>query len=133
MPDKSHFRPALAPWLSVNNGPAAVAFYQAAFGAVEVYRLESPDGGLVVRLAIGGAEFWVSGGSPEGEPVPEAVGGDTVRMVLTVVNPDVMFRQALAAGAKEVFPVSEDHGWRLGRLVDPFGLHWEVGRMLEEL
>jgi len=33
----------------------------------------------------------------------------------------------LKAGAKEVFPIGEDHGWKLGRLVDPFGLHWEIG------
>jgi len=81
----------------------------------------------VARLGIGGAELWVSDGAPAAEG-PEAVGGGTVRMILTVADPDAAFARALKAGASEVFPVGEGHGWRLGRLVDPFGLHWEIGR-----
>jgi PhnB protein len=52
-------------------------------------------------------------------------------MVLTVPDPDAMFAKALAAGAREIWPVREDYGWRLGRVVDPFGHHWEIGRPLE--
>jgi len=48
-----------------------------------------------------------------------------------VADPDAVFAQALAAGASLVFPVTEEHGWRLGRVVDPFGHHWEIARMLE--
>lgn len=48
----------------------------------------------------------------------------------SLTNPDALFAQALQAGATEVFPVGEEYGWRLGRLVDPFGLHWEIGRSL---
>jgi PhnB protein len=51
-------------------------------------------------------------------------------MILTVPNPDAIFAQAIAAGATEIFPVGEEHGWRLGRLADPFGLHWEIGHQL---
>jgi PhnB protein len=47
-----------------------------------------------------------------------------------VDDPDAMFEQAIAAGATEVFAVSEGHGWRIGRLVDPFGHHWEIGKPL---
>jgi PhnB protein len=47
---------------------------------------------------------------------------------LTVADPDAVFARALAAGAKQVYPVAEEHGWRLGRVVDPFGHHWEIGR-----
>ena len=39
--------------------------------------------------------------------------------------------RAIKAGAKEVFPVGDEHGWRIGRVVDPFGHHWEIGRPLE--
>ena len=53
-------------------------------------------------------------------------------MILTVPDPDAAFDRAVAAGAQEVFPVGEGHGWRLGRLVDPFGHHWEIGRPLDE-
>jgi PhnB protein len=118
---------SLAPWLNVADGARAAAFYTAAFDAVETYRLEAPDGALILRFSVGGAEFWVSGG-PAGESVPPL--GGSIRMILTVPDPDAFFARALAAGAVEVFPVGEGHGWRLGRLIDPFGLHWEIGHPL---
>jgi PhnB protein len=123
---------SLAPWLSVRNGAKAVAFYKSAFGAVEVYRLPMPEqAGVVVRVSVHGAEFWVSSDSAdESHGGPESLGGGSVRMILTVPDPDALFSQALQAGATAVFPVGEQHGWRLGRLVDPFGLHWEIGRPL---
>ena len=121
----------IAPWLSVQNGAAAVAFYKAAFGAMETYRLEPPYGGLVVKLSVNGAEFWISSEADETESArQEPVGGGTIRMILVVENPDTFFATALAAGATEIFPVGEGHGWRLGRIADPFGLHWEIGHPL---
>jgi PhnB protein len=55
-------------------------------------------------------------------------GGCSVRIILTVADPDAVFGKAIAAGAREVYPVGEEHGWRIGRVVDPFGHHWEIGR-----
>jgi PhnB protein len=122
---------SIAPWLSVRNGARAVDFYRSAFGAIEVYRLEAPDGGLVAKLSVDGAEFWLSSESPDADNLnPESSGEGSVRMILTVTNPDALFIRALEAGASQVFPVGEGHGWRLGRLVDPFGHHWEIGRPL---
>lgn len=114
---------SIAPWLSVRHGTAAIAFYKSAFGATEVYHIEDPGGAVVSRLSIDGAEFWLSDD-------PEALGSESVRMILTVADPDSVFGDAIAAGASEIFPVGEAHGWRLGRLVDPFGYHWEIGRPL---
>jgi PhnB protein len=51
-------------------------------------------------------------------------------MVLTVADPDAAFERALTAGASNVVPVREEHGWRFGCVVDPFGHHWEIGRPL---
>lgn len=122
---------SIAPWLSVRKSAQAVDFYKTAFGATEVFRLEDPGGGVVARLSVDGAEFWVSDESPEhGNFSPQSLGGGSVRMILTVPDPDVVFLRALKAGATEVFPVGEEHGWRLGRVVDPFGHHWEIGRQL---
>jgi PhnB protein len=124
---------SVTPWLSVRNGARAVEFYQAAFGAREVYRVEDPGGAVVSRLAIEGAEFWLSDESPEHENFsPESLGGGSVKLILTVPDPDALFARAIAAGAREVYPVQEGHGWRVGRVVDPFGHHWEIGHPLAE-
>ena len=123
---------SIAPMLSVRKGARAVEFYKSAFGATEVFRIESPDGAVVARLSVEGAEFWVSDESPEHANFsPESLGGGTARMVLTVPDPDAMFARALAAGARSIVPVAENYGWRLGRVVDPFGHHWEIGHPLD--
>jgi PhnB protein len=123
--------PAIAPMLSVRRGGQAVAFYIDAFGAVEVYRMEDPGGDVVARLRIGDAEFWVADESPaHGNFGPESLGGGSVRIILSVADPDAAFARALAAGATQVSPVTEAYGWRVGRLVDPYGHHWEIGREL---
>jgi len=123
------FQVSLAPWLSVRGSVLALEFYKSAFGAVEVYHLDGPDGGVVSRLSIGGAEFWLSDESPEyGNFSPATLKGTTVRLILTVADPDADFARAIAAGASEVYPVTEGFGWRMGRVVDPFGHHWEIGR-----
>ena len=128
---KDQFTNSLAPWLSVRNSAQAVAFYLSAFGAIEVYHLDGPEGSAVSRLSIEGLEFWLSEESPEnGNYSPDTLGGATTRMILTVAEPDAVFARALAAGAKEIFPVIEEHGWRVGRVVDPFGHPWEIGRLI---
>jgi PhnB protein len=124
-------RCSIAAMLSVRNGARAVEFYKSAFGVIEVYRVEDPDGSVVSRLSVHGAEFWLSDESPEhGNFSPESLGGSSVRMILTVPDPDATFAQALAAGARPIVAVAEAYGWRLGRVVDPFGHHWEIGRPL---
>lgn len=123
--------PTLAPLLNVRGGAQAVAFYKAAFGAEEIFVLDN-EGGVVAHLSIGGAEFWLADESPEHQnPGPGALGGCSARMILTVDNPDAVFARAIAAGAREVWPVADQsYGWRVGRLVDPSGHHWEIGKPL---
>ena len=82
----------LEPWLSVLNASKAHLFYQSAFGAKVTYKMESPDGGLVLKLSVEEAEFWLSGNiSDPLEPINENIGGGTVRMILTVADPDSVF------------------------------------------
>lgn len=124
---------SLAPWLSVRHGARALEFYKAAFGAKETYLLDGGDKGIVARLSMDGAEFWVADESPaHGNPSPESIGGSPVRMILTVADPDLIFNQAIRAGATEIHPVGEGHGWRIGRIKDPFGHHWEIGHELNK-
>jgi PhnB protein len=123
----------IAPMLSVRRGASAVAFYKVAFGAEELFRVEDDKGEVVARLAVDGAEFWVADESPaHANFSPESIGGGTVRIVLTVGDPDGVFERAVAAGATVVSPVSNQHGWRVGRLVDPFGHHWEIGKPIAD-
>ena len=124
---------SIAPMLSVRRGAEAVDFYKTAFGAVEVFRIDGDGGAVVARLAVDGAEFWVADESPEHSNFsPETLGGGTVRMVMIVDDPDAAFDRAVTAGATVVRAVANEYGWRLGRIVDPFGHHWEVGKPLSE-
>jgi len=117
--------------LSVRNGVRAIEFYKAAFGAGELFRIDDESGAVVARLSVGDAEFWVADESPEHSNFsPESLGGGSVRMVMTVDDPDAAFERAVTAGATAVWPVSNQYGWRLGRIVDPFGHHWEIGKPL---
>ena len=122
---------SIAPFLSVRNGKAAIAFYQSAFGAIELFHLEDSSGSVVSQLSVNGAEFWLADESPEyGNFSPQTLNGGTVRMVVIVEDPDSAFDRAVNAGARVVRPVANDYGWRLGRVVDPFGHHWEIGKPL---
>lgn len=123
----------IAPMLSVRNGAKALEFYEAAFGTRELFRIDGEEGAVVARLSVGEAEFWVADESPEHLNFsPESLGGGSVRMVMTVEDPDDAFAKAVAAGATVIRPVHNDYGWRLGRIVDPFGHHWEIGKALAE-
>jgi PhnB protein len=119
--------------LSVRRGREAVAFYQAAFGAEELYRVGGTDDlpEVVSQLAVGGAGFWVADESPKhGNHSPESLGGSTVRLLLIVEDPAAVIARAVALGAREVRPAEAEHGWLLGRVEDPFGHGWEIGRPL---
>jgi PhnB protein len=105
----------------------ALAFYQAAFGAK-------------VDHLVGGEEIVAScrsatrrSGSPTSRPStalqPESVGGGTVRLLLITDDPDAAVARAIEA-TTEVWPVGEEHGWRFGRVLDPYGHHWEIGKPL---
>lgn len=76
---------SIAPSLSVRKGAAAIEFYKSAIGEEVVYRMDAPDGAVVARLSMNGAEFWVADESPENINFsPETLGGGTIRVVLAV-------------------------------------------------
>lgn len=120
--------PNIAPWLAVRDAQKAVEYYTAAFGAVELYRLPADDGSLAVaQLSVGGAVFWVQTDSNASAPARSA---RSVRMILSVDDPDSVFEQAVGAGAAVVAPIHEEYGWRTGRVTDPFGHDWEMSKQL---
>jgi PhnB protein len=126
---------SIQPELSVRRGREAVEFYKAAFGAVEIYRVGGSDEheSVVSQLSVGDASFWVSDESPENRHFsPETLGGSTVRVLLVVPDPQSVVAEAVSLGAIELAPVAEEHGWLLGRIEDPFGHVWEIGKPLVE-
>jgi PhnB protein len=128
---EDHVQASVIAQLSVRRGRAAVEFYEAALGAVQLYRVGGTDDHpeVVAQLAIGNGTFWVSDEAPEyGNFSPESLGGATTRMLLVVDDPKETLERAVAAGAAEIYPVGQAHGWLLGRIEDPFGHHWEIGR-----
>jgi PhnB protein len=126
--DPGPFRTGIAPWLAVSDAQKAIAYYKDAFGAVELYQLMDDDGRIAVaQLSIEGAVFWVQ---DDLDGSPETRGAGSVRLILSVEDPDSVFAHAIARGAVTVSPISEGYGWRTGRVTDPFGHEWEISRQL---
>ena len=124
---------SLTPILTVNNADAAVEFYREAFDAVEQARFTGPTGHVVAEMAIDGLRFFVADENPDALTMsPTSLDGTTVRLDLIVDDPDATAAQALRAGAHEIFPVADQpYGLRQGRVADPDGHHWLIGRPLD--
>ena len=118
----------IEPELWVDRAREAIAFYETAFGATVLHLVGDGDE-VVARLAVGEARFWVSNASAE-RPSPRTNHGATGRTLLIVEDPDALAARACSAGATELAPVADEHGWRLGRIQDPAGHEWEIGRPL---
>jgi len=126
--------------LAVSDGNAAIAFYEAAFGATLLWHLDG-GGHVVAGLSIDGAEFFLAHESPShGTRSPNSTGFTTVRIELFVDDPVAVQKKALAAGATERSPVDE-HNYATtgprpinrmlqGSVVDPFGHMWLIGKFL---
>jgi PhnB protein len=118
---------SIQPELWVEDAGEAVRFYKAAFGAEVLHRVGEGDD-IVAQLGVGDAAFWVAPTSAQMKRLsPRAIDGTTSRTLLVVEDPESVVRQAVAAGATESSPVSNEHGWLLGRIIDPFGHEWEIG------
>jgi len=121
---------SIQPELWVERPGLAVAFYEAAFGATVLHRVGDADD-IVAQLGVGEAAFWVAPASAAMRRLsPRAIDGATSRTLLVADDPDAVVRRAVAAGATETASVRDEHGWRLGRIIDPFGHEWEIGAPL---
>ncbi len=119
---------SIEPELWVERASAAVNFYQAAFGA-RVLHIVGEGDDIVAQLAVGDARFWVvAADESRNRFSPHRIGGTTSRTLLVVDEPVAVLNRAVAAGADMLNPVSEEHGWALGRIIDPFGHEWELGK-----
>jgi len=123
----------LTPMLTVNDSAKAIEFYTRAFGAIEQQRTVTPAGQVVAQLSVEGNVFWVVDENPGAFNMsPTALGGTSVRLSLVVDDPDAVFERAIASGGRAVFPLADQpYGMRQGRIADPSGHHWLIGRPLE--
>jgi PhnB protein len=113
------------PELWVGNPAAAIDFYIHAFNATVLHRVGF-DNEVVAQLGIGDARLWVSNAGPRRFD-PRVIGGTTSRTLLVTTEPVAVVALAVEAGAELAAEVTDEHGWRLGRIVDPFGHEWEIG------
>lgn len=123
--------------LVVDDGDAAVAFYERAFGARELYRQHDAAGRRIAHceLLIGMARFilhdeFASGGLLS----PRTLGGSAVTLMLYVEDVDAFHAQAVAKGATAL-SMPEDRFWglRSAALTDPFGHRWLIASRIEDL
>jgi PhnB protein len=123
---------SLTPMLTVKNADAAIGFYVEAFDAVERARFTAPTGQVVAELAIDGLRFFVVDENPEAFNLsPTSLDGTSVRINLIVDDPDATAARAVRAGGREIFPVGDQpYGLRQGRIADPEGHHWLIGKPL---
>jgi PhnB protein len=123
---------SLTPMLTVTDAAAAIDFYNRAFDAMEHSRTKAPTGQIVAEMSIDGQRFFVVDENPDAFNLsPQTLGGTTVRINLIVDDPDATANKAIAAGAEEIFPVADQpYGLRQGRVGDPYGHHWLIGKPL---
>ena len=128
---------SITPSLAVRGVEQAVYFYEAAFGAVELLRLPTPDGKGVMHaeLRIGDSRiFVVQESGHTGTQSPQSVGSATSSLQVYVADADAVFNQAVNAGAK-VRSAPRDMFWgdRYARITDPFGHEWAIATHQEDL
>ncbi len=127
----------VTPYLTVSNAAAAIAFYQAAFGAEEKTRVCGDDGITVLHceLNIGNSIVLLADEVPEaGIYSPLALGGTPTLFHLYVKDVDELWQQALVAGATEIVPLAETYwGDRCGKLMDPFGHVWSIASKVKRV
>tara|TARA_R110002096_G_scaffold32485_9_gene94409 strand:+ start:6309 stop:6755 length:447 start_codon:yes stop_codon:yes gene_type:complete len=127
---------AVALSLTVKDAEAALEFYQQAFGAVELFRMGSPDGSVGhAEFQIGETRIFISGEFADWQAFAMPEGSrSSCLFCINIENCDAATAQAKEAGA-EVLVAPEDNFWgmRSSVLLDPYGYRWTLGQVIEEL
>jgi len=125
---------SVTPYLIVRGAAKAIDFYQRAFGAIELFRLDGPDGTLAhAEIRIGNSPVMLADGT-SGYPDPLTLGGSSVSFMIYVPDVDAAFARAIAAGATAKRPVADQfYGDRTGTLADPFGHVWSLATHVEDV
>ena len=127
---------SVTPYLIVKDAASALEFYKKAFNAEETMRMPGPDGSVGhAEIKIGNSPVMMADEAPEmGFRGPQTLGGSSVSLMIYVENVDELYKQALAAGAKELRPVENQfYGDRAGTLEDPYGHVWTIATHVEDI
>ncbi len=127
---------SVTPYLMITGASDAIQFYKRAFDAVELFRLVAPGGEVGhAEIKIGDSTVMLADPCEQGAfHSPRALGGSSVGLHVYVQDVDVLFAQAVSAGAKAVKPVQDQfYGDRTGTLEDPFGHVWFLATHREDL
>ena len=133
IPDGYH---TATPYLTLKDASEAIDFYKRAFGAVEIFRMNGPDGKIAhAEIRIGNSPLMLGDESPCTESkAPETLNGTTTGIFLYVEDVDASFKRALDAGAHQTVPLQNMFwGDRFGRLTDPFGHKWMLASHVEDV
>ncbi|MBA4015704.1 MAG: hypothetical protein C0483_00805 [Pirellula sp.] len=129
--------PPVSPYLTVKDTSKAIEFYQAAFGATELYRLTDASSGAVVHaeIMVNGSLVMLSDENPAwGKKSPLTLGGSAVTFCLMVKDTDEAVERARAAGATvDMPPANMFYGFRSAALSDPFGHKWMLQHEIEKV
>jgi PhnB protein len=129
----------LTPYISIKGASEALAFYKAALGAQELYRLDMPDGRVGhAELRIGDSRLMLADEMPDMADAvarsPRTLGGTTFGLHVYVPDVDAAFQRAIAAGGTVKRPVQDQfYGDRSGTFADPFGHVWTLATRIEEV
>jgi PhnB protein len=126
---------ALTTALTCKNAAQAIELYKKAFGATEVSRMAGPGGAIMhAELEIGDSRLFLSDEFPgmSAAPAPGALPSHSV--YLYVKDVDATYKQAVAAGCREGMPLADMFwGDRFGKVIDPFGHHWNLATHIEDV
>jgi len=126
----------VTPYLIIRDAAKAIEFYKKAFGATESSRMPMPDGKIAhAEIKIGDSMIMISDENLAwGTKSPQTLNGSPVGIFLYVPDVDATCKQAIASGATEVMPVSDQFwGDRYGKVLDPFGHQWNIATHVEDL
>ena len=133
IPDGYH---SLTPYLIVRGGKAALAFYKKAFGATELLRIDGPNDTIGhAEMRIGDSIFMLGEENEQYQcHSPQKLGGTPIGLMIYVTDSDVVYNQAIAAGATVLRPIQNQfYGDRSGTVTDPFGHQWTISTHVEDL
>jgi len=127
----------VTPALTVRNGAEAIEFYKKAFGAEEIMRVPGPDGKSIMHaeIRVGTSRIMLGDEAPSmGCLAPVTLGGPGGSLYVYVPDVDAAFKQAVAAGAKALMPVTDMfYGDRFGQVEDPSGHRWGLATHVEDM